>query len=231
MGQVLVFRVVQNQVLYPHPGRRFTGVFDGGMVLFIGMKDMRFSIEAEGFVKEPFAVPDIAFFPRLIRFITTAGQFTIRELQGKAELLGLRRADIEKGHVVANKLVCLPIGYRNEMQAVIEESTVFRRQQGVSHRVQQGNDYLVTVDDGFAIVGPAPPGLAHHTHEPEDPQKMVHVLVRDKDRPHIPPAQMSLFQLLQETVPASAIDEQVLITFIEDKTRIITMSHRRISRP
>lgn len=39
MGQVLVFRVVQNQVLYPHPGRRFTGVFDGGMVLFIGMKD------------------------------------------------------------------------------------------------------------------------------------------------------------------------------------------------
>lgn len=231
MGQVLVFRVIQNQVLYTQAGRHFTGVFDGGMVFFIGMENMRFSIEAEGFVKEPFTIPDIDFFPGLIRFIATAGQFTIRELQGKTELFSLRRADIEKSHVVADELACLPVSYCNEMQAVIEKSAVFRGQQGLSHRAQQGNDFLVAVDDGFAIIGPAPPGLAHHAHEPENTQKMVHMLMGDKDCPHILPAQTGLFQLLQEAVSAATIDEQALAAFIEDETRIITMGHRRISRP
>lgn len=36
---------------------------------------------------------------------------------------------------------------------------------------------------------------------------------------------LGLFNL-QEAVPATAIDEQVLATFIEDKTSIITGHHR-----
>ena len=63
MGQVLVFRMVEDQILYAQAGRRLTGVFDGRMVFFIGMEDIRFGIEAESFVKEPFTVADIDFFP------------------------------------------------------------------------------------------------------------------------------------------------------------------------
>ena len=231
MGQVLIFRMIEDQVLYAQAGCRLTGVFDGRMVFFIGMEDIRFGVEAESFVKEPFTVTDIDFFPGLVRFIATAGQSAIGKCQGKAELFGLRRADIEKGHIVAYELARFPVGHRDEMQAVIEEGTIFRGQQVLSHRAQQGNDFFVAVDDGFAIISPAPPGLTHHAHEPEDAQKMVHVFMRDEDGPHILPAQLGLFQLLQEAVPAAAIDEQVLATFIEDKTSIITMGHRRVPRP
>lgn len=168
MGQVLVFRVIENQVLYAQARRRLTGVFDGRMMFLIGMEDIGFGVEAKGFMKEPFAVTDIGFFPGLIGLITTAGQPAVGQFQGKAELLGLGRADIEKSHVVAHELTRFPIIHRDEMQAVIEEGPVFRGQQGHAHRTQQGNDFLMAVDDGFAIVGPAPPGLAHHAHEPED---------------------------------------------------------------
>ena len=195
MGQVLIFRMIEDQVLHAQAGRRLAGIFDGRMVFLIGMEDSRFSIEAESFVKEPFAIPDIGFFPGLVRFIAAAGQSAIGEFQRKAELFGLRRADIEKGHIVTDELTRLPVGYRNEMQAVIEESTVFRGQQGLTHRAQQGNNFFMAVNDGFAIIGTAPPGLAHHAHEPEDAQEMIHMLMGDEDRPHILPAQTGLFEL------------------------------------
>ena len=81
MGQVLVFRMVEDQILYAQAGRRLTGVFDGRMVFFIGMEDIRFGVEAESFVKEPFTVADIDFFPGLVRFIATAeiGRASCRE--------------------------------------------------------------------------------------------------------------------------------------------------------
>ena len=67
--------------------------------------------------------------------------------------------------------------------------------------------------------------------KPEDAQKMIHVFMGDEDRPHILPAQMGLFQLTQESVPAAAIDEQILTAFMEDETSIITMGHRCVPRP
>ena len=79
MGQVLVFSMVEDQILYAQAGCRLAGVFDGRMVFFIGMEDIRFGIEAESFMKEPFTIPDIGFFPGLIRLITTAGQSAVGE--------------------------------------------------------------------------------------------------------------------------------------------------------
>ena len=95
MGQVLVFRMVEDQILYAQAGRRLTGVFDGRMVFFIGMEDIRFGVEAESFVKEPFTVADIDFFPGLVRFIATARQSAIGKCQGKAEQIRLPPPHIE----------------------------------------------------------------------------------------------------------------------------------------
>lgn len=61
MGQGLVFSMVEDQILYAQAGCRLAGVFDGRMVFLIGMEDIRFGIEAESFMKEPFTIPDIGF--------------------------------------------------------------------------------------------------------------------------------------------------------------------------
>ena len=65
------------------------GVFDGRMVFLIGMEDIRFGIEAESFMKEPFTIPDIGFFPGLIRLITTAGQSAVASSKEKPNCLAL----------------------------------------------------------------------------------------------------------------------------------------------
>ena len=97
---------------------------------------------------------------------------------------------------MADEGVLVAVFDNDQMELVIEVAAVLGREEGRRHGAQEADDFVVGVDRGFAVVGAAPPGLAHHAHEPDDTQEMVDVLVSDKDRPHILPAKLSFFQLL-----------------------------------
>ena len=97
---------------------------------------------------------------------------------------------------MADEGVLVAVFDGNQMELVVEVAAVLGREEGRRHRAQEADDFVVTVNHSLTVIGAAPPGLTHHAHEPDDAQEVIDVLVRDKDRPHVLPAKMGLFQLL-----------------------------------
>ena len=130
----------------------------------------------------------------MVGLIAAAGEFfAVAEIHGEAELFGFGGADIEKGHVVPDDFSGFTVFYCDKVQAVTHVGGFFWLQDHTGDIVCHLEDFGVTVEVGFALVGSAFHVLADHADHPDDTGQMVEVFVCDEDVADLFPRDVGIF--------------------------------------
>lgn len=122
MGQIAVFRMVEDDVLDVQALGQFTGVFDGGMI-FRRVENGFVGIEAEGFVKEPLAALDVSSSQGWhgCRRSRSGGR---RQVPWQSRTVWPWSSDVEaEGDVMADEVACRRLD-NDQMELVIEVAAV-----------------------------------------------------------------------------------------------------------
>ena len=229
--------MIEKKIRHLETLRELRRILHRGVVLLIRMEAVPLLIEAERLMKQPVGALRVLLLELcIVRLITAAADLpTIAHLIEIAELLRLRGADIEEGHLVSIDHTGLAILDRNQVQAVTDKLHLTRLQQLPGDIIEQLDDFLVAIDIGLALVLAGLHVLRDETHHPDHPREVIDMLVCQEDLPHIHPVQSRILQLMHDLSAATGVHHKVLLRPLlllirQHIAGIVNLRHERIAR-
>ena len=97
------------------------------------------------------------------------------------------------------------------------------------HITDQVQHFLMGIDIRFTFIFTVVHELAYHPDYLGDTQKMINMLMRHKDMPHIHPVISGVLKLMEDCTTASAVNHKILFIIFYHKTGVIALRNKRIS--
>ena len=181
-------------------------------------------------MEKPFAVFGVFFLAFVVWFVTTAGEFlAIAHIHAEAKLFRFGGLDVEECRLMSHDGSFFSVFYDYQMQAVSNIADLFLRIKHLCHFLEDADDLFVSVNCCLTFVLSLFHMLADHTNHPDNTHDVIHMFVCHEDLAHVHPVKSGMFELCQQSISTTAVNQQMLIPISQHKTCIVTLSYHRIS--
>ena len=181
-------------------------------------------------MKEPFAVFGVFFLAIVVWLIATAGEFVaIAHVHAETELFRFGGLDVEECRLVSHDGSFFSVFYDYKVQTVSNVACLFLRIKHLCHFFEDTDDFFMSVDRRLSFVLSLFHMLTDHTDHPDNTHDVVYVFVCHEDLAHTHPVKSGMFELCQQSISTTAVNQQMLIPISQHKTCIVTLSYHRIS--
>ena len=231
VGQILVLGVPEDEIRDAEFLCQFTGVHDGAVMFLVGLELFPLAVQAESLVEQPPGAPDIGQQGFAVGFVAGESQVhAVIHMNTAAELLFLRRTDIEEGKTVAKNFFLLPVLNNMEEDAFVEMGREFFPYGQAGEGLDGVHQLTVAVYVQIAFIAALVHGGGGHADDPDHAQNVVVVGVGDEHMMDLFQRDLLLFQGEEDAVAAAGVGQKVFLPFLHGKAGIIAVNGLGVSR-
>lgn len=205
-GYCLLFRVIEDEVLYVEFCCELSCVKSRAVVFLVRLEGVAVSVEAESLTHHPVGMSDVLAVERVVRLVAQAGKdSSVRQFGTEAVLLLLRGMDVEAGEADVAHVEALAVRQLMEDDALLHLCQLLLGENHVDDGAYDANHLVVAIDVQLALVALT---LRHHADDPDDAQHVVGVGVGDEEMMNVGYLDVRLAKLRENAVAATRIDEE-----------------------